>query len=172
MVEINDLRPHYQHHYSSSSVDSTATPIRNVTQTRPARPSQAHFDDYMSPEWSPATPGRYGAQYLADTPGDSPAGSPSLSGRATPLEYLPPSSRHLSSIDSRPSTPTNQSHLSLATLLPSSYKRNSGKDWVERDSIARLHDRDDAEIWKGWKRYLFKMVPILVFANTDRKSVV
>lgn len=167
MVEIEDLRPHYQHHYSNSSFDSNQG--RNVTApARPMmRPSQAHYDDYMSPEWSPATPGRFGAQYLADTPADSRSGSPTLSGRATPLEYLPPA-RNLSSLDSRPSTPTigNQSHLSLTALLPSNYKRSSGKDWLERDSIARLHDRDDAEIWKGWKRYLFKMVPFLTFANT------
>lgn len=164
MVEIEDLRPQYQQHYSSSSFDET--PGRNVTQQRPIRPTQAHFDDYMSPEW-PSTPGKFGAQYLADTPGGSRSGSPSLrSGQATPLDYLPPA-RNLSSLDSRPSTPTptNQSHLSLTALLPQSHRQNP-KDWVERDSIARLHDRDDAEIWGGWKRYLFKLVPILTFANT------
>lgn len=39
------------------------------------------------------------------------------------------------------------------------------KDWVKPGSIARLHDRDDAEIWKGWKRWIFHLVPILTFAN-------
>ena len=33
-------------------------------------------------------------------------------------------------------------------------------------SIQRLHDRDDAEIWKGWKRHLFRLVPVLTLANT------
>jgi hypothetical protein len=101
MVEIDDLRHDYH-----SSMDSTQGG-RNVTQfSRPMRPTQAHFDDYMGPDWSPGTPGKSGAHYLADTPGDSRSASPTLrSGQATPLDYLPPS-RNLSSLDSRPSTPT------------------------------------------------------------------
>jgi hypothetical protein len=39
------------------------------------------------------------------------------------------------------------------------------RDWVQHGSIARLHDRDDADIWKGWKRWLFRFVPFLTFAN-------
>jgi hypothetical protein len=40
------------------------------------------------------------------------------------------------------------------------------KDWVKSGSIARIHNRDDAEIWKGWKRWVFFLVPFLTFANT------
>lgn len=32
--------------------------------------------------------------------------------------------------------------------------------------IARIHDRDDADFWKGWRRVVFKLVPFLTFANT------
>lgn len=111
MVEIDDLQHNYQ-----SSTDSNQG--RNVTQfSRPMRPTQAHFDDYMGPDWSPGTPGKYGAQYLADTPGDSRSASPTLrSGQATPLDYLPPS-RNLSSIDSRPSTPTVNNPQSFHILV-------------------------------------------------------
>lgn len=40
------------------------------------------------------------------------------------------------------------------------------KEWVKPGSIARLHERDDADIWKGWKRWVFRLVPFLTFANT------
>lgn len=40
------------------------------------------------------------------------------------------------------------------------------KELGSSGAIARLHNRDDAEIWKGWKRWLFKLVPFLAFANT------
>lgn len=40
------------------------------------------------------------------------------------------------------------------------------KEWVKSGSIARINDRDDAEIWKGWKRVLFAFTPFLTFANT------
>jgi cellulose synthase/poly-beta-1,6-N-acetylglucosamine synthase-like glycosyltransferase len=33
-------------------------------------------------------------------------------------------------------------------------------------NIAHLHDRDDVDIWKGWKRWVFRFVPLLTFANT------
>jgi hypothetical protein len=39
-------------------------------------------------------------------------------------------------------------------------------EWVQPGSIARLHDRDDADIWKGWRRWIFHLVPYLTFANT------
>lgn len=40
------------------------------------------------------------------------------------------------------------------------------KDWVKEGYIARLHDRDDSDIWKGWKRHLFALVPYLTILNT------
>lgn len=43
----------------------------------------------------------------------------------------------------------------------------SDKFSVPPGSIARLHDRDDVEIWKGWKRWVFRLVPVLAFANTS-----
>lgn len=29
-----------------------------------------------------------------------------------------------------------------------------------------MHDRDDADIWKGWRRHVFRLVPFLTLANT------
>lgn len=40
------------------------------------------------------------------------------------------------------------------------------KDWVKEGYIARLHERDDSEIWKGWKRHLYFAVPYLTILNT------
>ncbi|CZT09762.1 probable glycosyl transferase [Rhynchosporium graminicola] len=34
-------------------------------------------------------------------------------------------------------------------------------------AIARLHERDDAEIWKGWRRWVFRFIPVLAFTNTS-----
>ncbi|KAK7423856.1 hypothetical protein QQZ08_008900 [Neonectria magnoliae] len=135
--------------------------------------------------------------FFAETPGGSRAGSPSLqSGQGTPFDG-PGGHRHPnSSVDWRPSSlmvkPTppfassvsvrqsvtdsfdsdkqNQSHLSLAALLPgggqSPSPPNASKDYVNHDSIQQIHKRDDTEIWKGWKRYAYKSVPYLTVLNT------
>lgn len=39
------------------------------------------------------------------------------------------------------------------------------KEWVEPGSVARIHDRDDVDIWKGWKRWVFRLAPFLTLAN-------
>ncbi|RKL15314.1 hypothetical protein BFJ68_g5952 [Fusarium oxysporum] len=147
---------------------------RSVTeQGRPARPSPAHFDDYSpAPEWPPHIANSPG-QYFNDTPGGSRSASPTLrSGRETParLHHHPGNS----SVDWRPSSLMNQSHLSLAALLPgggspqsSSANTLYNKDYiVDSSTIQHVHKRDDAEIWGGWKRWVFRLVPFLTFANT------
>ncbi|KAF7552211.1 hypothetical protein G7Z17_g4478 [Cylindrodendrum hubeiense] len=160
------------------------------TPQRPMRPTPAHVEDYSSvaPEWPLSAGGSPNPQYFADTPGGSRSGTPSLrSGRATPLDAT---HRHPnSSVDWRPSslmvtTPANfapsdtttladhdsdkqnQSHLSLAALLPGSSPPNASKDFVDTDSIQQVHSRDDADIWKGWKRHLYTLVPFLTLMNT------
>ncbi|KAL1878455.1 hypothetical protein Plec18167_004527 [Paecilomyces lecythidis] len=80
---------------------------------------------------------------------------------------------------SRPTTPSlvpfhqnrssDFSYHSQATLTNLVSKPPSpifAKEWVEPGSIARIADRDDKEIWRGWKRWLFRAVPFLIFANT------
>ncbi|KAM0427866.1 hypothetical protein ACHAPT_007325 [Fusarium lateritium] len=170
--------------------------ITEQSRQTPMRPSPAHIDDYSpAPEW-PLSPAGGSPQpqqhYFSETPGDSRSATPSLrSGQATPGHRHPNSS-----VDWRPSSlmvpPTppstcfpdprfsvtdyssssdeqNQSHLSLAALLPGSTARNSNssKDFsVDADSIQQVHKRDDSDIWKGWKRWVFKAVPFLTFANT------
>ncbi|KAH6886329.1 nucleotide-diphospho-sugar transferase [Thelonectria olida] len=163
----------------------------------PMRPTPAHVDDYNalgSPEWPLSAGGSPNPQYFADTPGGSRSGTPTLiSGRATPLDT--PRRQANSSVDWRPSslmvtdsfadlTPPpfvkqhsadqsssrsqNQSHLSLAALLPGSGSttlQNASKDFVDRDSIQQVHKRDDVEIWGGWKRHLFALTPFLTFLN-------
>ncbi|KAF4343484.1 cellulose synthase catalytic subunit [Fusarium beomiforme] len=166
---------------------------RSITeQGRPVRPSPAHIDDYSpAPEWPPhiaSSPG----QYFHDTPGGSRSASPTLrSGRETPARPHHPSAH--SSVDWRPSSlmvstrtlvnrssnvtnpdKQNQSHLSLAALLPGGGSPQSGsastlynKDYVvDSSAIQHVHKRDDVEIWGGWKRWVFKLVPVLTFANT------
>lgn len=62
--------------------------------------------------------------------------------------------------------PQYQSNASLAALLPEDRGPSPTKYEVDRNAIAHLHDRDDADINKGWKRHLFRFVPLLVLANT------
>lgn len=157
------------------------------------RPSPAHIEDYApAPDW-PMSPGGspQPQHYFNETPGGSRSATPSLmSGQVTPGHRHPNSS-----VDWRPSSlmvpPTppsacfndprfsvtdysssdeqNQSHLSLAALLPGSTARNSNasKDFsVDESAIQQVHKRDDSDIWGGWKRWVFKLVPFLTFANT------
>ncbi|KAG5749425.1 hypothetical protein H9Q69_009344 [Fusarium xylarioides] len=148
---------------------------RSVTeQGRPARPSPAHFDDYSpAPEWPPHIANSPG-QYFHDTPGGSRSASPTLrSGRETPASRLHHHPGN-SSVDWRPSSLMNQSHPSLAALLPGGSSPHSSssntlynKDYiVDSSTIQHVHKRDDAEIWGGWKRWVFRLVPVLTFANT------
>lgn len=57
----------------------------------------------------------------------------------------------------------------MTALLPHGQQSPSlnkeASSW-SKESIAHLHNRDDAEVWKGWKRHLFRLVPLLTFANT------
>jgi cellulose synthase/poly-beta-1,6-N-acetylglucosamine synthase-like glycosyltransferase len=62
--------------------------------------------------------------------------------------------------------PQYQSNVSLAALLPSAPPPLLAQDWVKEGYIARLHHRDDSDIWKGWKRLLFRFVPFLTLLNT------
>lgn len=50
-------------------------------------------------------------------------------------------------------------HLSSSTF-PSKHSLTS------EDSITRLHDRDDNQLSNGWRRKIFKLVPLLAFLNT------
>ncbi|KAF4256015.1 hypothetical protein KXW98_005436 [Aspergillus fumigatus] len=77
------------------------------------------------------------------------------------------------SFDSRSASPSPyqhnqllQSHQSLAPLVNASPSPLFAKDWVQSGSIARIHKRDDADIWRGWKRWVFSLVPFLTLANT------
>lgn len=68
----------------------------------------------------------------------------------------------------------SRSYLSTTTLVNkgpgsghlSSSTFPSKNSLVSQDSISRLHDRDDVELSKGWRRFIFKFVPFLALANT------
>lgn len=63
--------------------------------------------------------------------------------------------------------PQNQSNISLAGLLQNAASQTGAKVWADSDeAIAVLHKRDDADIWRGWRRHLFRLVPLLTFFNT------
>ncbi|KAJ5688760.1 glycosyl transferase [Penicillium macrosclerotiorum] len=59
------------------------------------------------------------------------------------------------------------SHQSLVPLVNQPATPGFTKEWVKSGSIARLHDRDDAEIWKGWRRRVYQFAPIFVVASSS-----
>ncbi|KAM0275975.1 hypothetical protein ACHAQH_007193 [Verticillium albo-atrum] len=168
-VEI-DILQHPQHHNNSPQSYGFGQPAPEYT-SRPGtanggRQPQANPDEYYS-VWTPSGAGRYSAQSFGESPVHSRPETPSMnSSYGTPYDLRPPP-KHVYAGDSGPSTPMQQSQISLAALLPHGPAPVIDADWVNKsNSIARLHDRDDADIWKGWKRYVFKFVPVLTILNT------
>ncbi|KAF4592114.1 Glycosyl transferase, family 2 [Ophiocordyceps camponoti-floridani] len=84
-------------------------------------------------------------------------------GQQTPVS----SSAKLDTLGMGGSTPMGQSSLSLSALIPKSVPQPPSKEWTEpADSIAIVGDRDDADTWRGWKRHLFRLVPLLILTNS------
>ncbi|EFX01819.1 glycosyl transferase, family 2 [Grosmannia clavigera kw1407] len=133
-----------------------------VYQSAHTSSTAVNSDDYIpSPAWAPGQQ-RAGNGFLTESHDafGSRSSSPSLrhSGQASAadLAYLK-RNRPVSS---------NQSHLTLAGLLPHTPEPTLEKDWVVPGTVARLHDRDDADIWKGWRRFLYKFTPMMTVLNT------
>ncbi|KAJ5125954.1 hypothetical protein N7526_008131 [Penicillium atrosanguineum] len=156
MVELNAASPGYRNlsHNNSSSTfdfqfnDASSPSVASPRPVMPFRLGHMARDDLGSPYNSPQ-PG-----WLQPTPRSS-VGPDSFSYGATPY-------------DSRSASPTlvGQSRQSLTNLVDSPPSPGLAKEWVKSGSVARINDRDDAEIWKGWKRYVFALTPFLTFANT------
>lgn len=144
---------------SSSNVSPSAS--RSITP-RPLTDQQLMAGDYMrSPPFAPSPGPSLRISSLYDGPGDfgSSSGAPSLRNSQ------------------------NQSHLSLAAFLPkavdsetTTYVNGSGSNsngGEKRNSaglppgaIVKLHDRDDADISKGVKRFAAKVTPILTIISS------
>lgn len=159
----------YIEEFPSRPSGSTPTP-RPAQSSAYSRPnSSLYADDFVSPGWPPSIAGRSESHTLVD---DGAAGSRSSvrswkTGQQTPIDSSA-SPRYGIPFhpDSGPGTPMNQSHISLTGLLKQAQPPAGGKDWVESETIDVVHKRDDSDIWKGWKRYLFTLVPFITVANT------
>ncbi|TPX09036.1 uncharacterized protein E0L32_001703 [Thyridium curvatum] len=185
MVEIDVLprppqhyyqydQPNSPHHnpYQHPDSDTSSSYRRRSPQElmSPSRPHRVPSDDYGSPGWPSPVASRPNSQlYLGEYGYDSrPSTPPQLRSPRPGAPFMHTNSSSFDSrpnFDSRPQTPMNQSHLSLAGLLPNGPAPMLDKDWVKPGTIARLHDRDDADIWKGWRRNFFKFTPFLTFFN-------
>ncbi|KEY71812.1 hypothetical protein S7711_09021 [Stachybotrys chartarum IBT 7711] len=138
--------------------------------TRPPRLAQ-HSAGHHSPglaspmmHWDPSQ------QTLTNNPYDSRPSSPGASpwaesGRSTPVGMSPGYSKP--AWDSRPNsflTQNTSGAASRTNLLarPPSPVLNSAplKDGF---AITSLHERDDSDIWKGWRRNVFFLVPLMTF---------
>ncbi|KAJ6135227.1 hypothetical protein N7512_000387 [Penicillium capsulatum] len=131
----------------SPGVPSQGFHSPGIASPRPVMPHRAGLNPrYSPPDYSPGSWLQPGARN-SDIP-ESWATTPHDSRSASPTLYE-----------------NSQSHQSLAALVPSPTSPGFTRDWYKSGSIARLHDRDDAEIWKGWKRWFFTLTPFLTFAN-------
>ncbi|KAJ5899618.1 hypothetical protein N7495_004362 [Penicillium taxi] len=138
--------------------------------------SQTSFDFQLTEAPSPANghvvPFRPGLSTHRYSPPEYP-GSPQPWLQPTPRNSDIPESWAGTPYDSRSTSPTlspygqiHQSHQSLARLVTDAAAPEFDKDWVKSGSIAKISDRDDADTWKGWKRWVFFLTPFLTFGNT------
>ncbi|QUC17541.1 uncharacterized protein UV8b_01782 [Ustilaginoidea virens] len=181
MLDIGTFQRREQHHpYQQQQAyieELYTTPGRGTPTPTPgaARPnsysrpnSSLYAEEYVSPGWPPSIVGRSESQTLVDSTAGSRASVRSWkTGQQTPVDSLA-STRYGIPFhsDSGPSTPMNQSHISLTGLLKTAQPPAGAKDWVDRETIDVVHKRDDSDIWKGWRRHLYKLVPFLTLANT------
>lgn len=92
--------------------------------------------------------------------------SPRNSGRASTIDlaYLKRHKPMASMTDSRPPS-RDQSHVTLTNLLNQTPEPVLSDDWVVPGTVAQIHNRDDVDIWKGWRRYIYKLTPYLTVLN-------
>ncbi|CAI7669196.1 unnamed protein product [Penicillium bialowiezense] len=147
-VELNTYR--YQSNNVSFDQEPFAPSPISPRALTPVRPGHFPTDEYGQPVWLQPTARMSGhsdsingSPWNTQTPYDSRSGSPTLYQGGV-----------------------QESHQSLAPLVTAPPSPGFAKDWVKSGSIARIHDRDDVEIWKGWKRWVFFLVPFLTLANT------
>ncbi|CEJ62409.1 hypothetical protein PMG11_10909 [Penicillium brasilianum] len=72
--------------------------------------------------------------------------------------------------DSRSPSPSSynwRSQQSLIPLVTQPATPGFAKEWVKSGSIARVADRDDAEIWNGWRRRVYQFAPFFMVANSS-----
>uniref|UniRef100_A0A1Y1NFF8 Glycosyltransferase 2-like domain-containing protein n=1 Tax=Photinus pyralis TaxID=7054 RepID=A0A1Y1NFF8_PHOPY len=177
MLEIGTFQRRDQYHpyeQQEPSIEefpprpSRGTPRGPVSNSY-SQPNSFYPDEFASPSpgWPPSIAGRSESQTLVDSAESRSSVRSWRTGQQTPVDstsaprYSVPFHN-----DSGPSTPMNQSHISLTGLLKQAQPPAGGKDWVDRESIDIVHKRDDSDIWRGWRRHLFRLVPLLTFANT------
>ncbi|KAH7377510.1 nucleotide-diphospho-sugar transferase [Cadophora sp. MPI-SDFR-AT-0126] len=156
--EMKDIRGHNQPylnaHYDphAISTDNLMMPERLAAtpsprgRMRPGYPG-AHDSVGSGHGWHPDS--------IPGTPADSRCTTPTLS----PYNHDFSGSRSYLSTTTLVNKGPNSGHLSTSTF-PSKHSL------VSQDSITQLNKRDDVELSKGWRRFIFKFVPFLALANT------
>ncbi|RDW85324.1 hypothetical protein BP6252_02914 [Coleophoma cylindrospora] len=157
MVAINLLQGGHRRTDSVESHD-----LMSPTSPIPRRPGMS--DDYFSSEWLAAPQRQSAIDTIPDTPGDSRSATP-FSVRALPVVCNWPA--ELTVIEQDHNGFSFRGHQSLATLVNTPPPTSPSRELFPAGSISRLHDRDDVDIWKGWKRWVYRLVPVAAFANTS-----
>ncbi|CAK7564617.1 MAG: hypothetical protein SEPTF4163_002512 [Sporothrix epigloea] len=145
--------------YQSAHTSSTAvnTDNDNVTSTTP--PWALNLQ-YNNSGFLTESHNNFGFQ--------SNVSSPRNSGRASTIDlaYLKRHRPGTSMTDSRPSTPNREAGQATPTkLLRQTPEPTLSDGWVIPGSVAQLHDRDDVDTWKGWRRFIYRFTPYLTLLN-------
>ncbi|KAG6038736.1 hypothetical protein E4U41_003787 [Claviceps citrina] len=147
---------------------STPTPRAGQSSTYVRPESSLYAEEYASPGWPPSIAGRSESHTLVESAAGSRASVRSWkTGAQTPVDSSSSARYGLPMHpDSGPATPMNQSHISLTGLLNKAQPPAGGKDWVESETIDVVHKRDDSDIFKGWRRHVFRLAPYAIMLNT------
>ncbi|KAI7977684.1 hypothetical protein EIK77_010275 [Talaromyces pinophilus] len=160
MVEFDVLNHGHGHghdaaYMNSMNMNNNYDPNERVmgrSPPKPIRPGLQPAEEFVSPVGTPlGTPGAQVGWPLPSRRGHdrhvdsfhSVASTPNGSRSATPAFYQ--------------NNQSFQSHQSLTALVDQPPSPLYAKDWVQQGSIARVADRDDADIWKGWRRYVYML---------------
>ncbi|KOS17146.1 Cellulose synthase catalytic subunit [Escovopsis weberi] len=141
--ELTDLGA-YRRHQHIDFDDPQRLPDFSMQSNRSSRNLQPEDGSGgLAPHWAPSM--------LGSTIAGS---SPSLrSGATTPFDPLT-SSKHLPFAESTSSTPRTG-------------RTSPNKETIPPEAISVLHERDDVDIWKGWKRHVYTLTPLILVANTS-----
>ncbi|KAL2890454.1 putative cellulose synthase 2 [Ceratocystis lukuohia] len=147
----------------SSQINSSGELMSPYGQVMPHNPDgQSGGSSSWGPLWAPpgsSTTLRYSVQSSTmDTPYHSRPTTPTGRGRATP--------QGLAAKGDWGTSMQPPSQLSLAGLLPGKNpEAGQSADWSGNYNILQLHERDDANIIKGFRRHIFKLTPFLILLS-------
>ncbi|KAK2596111.1 hypothetical protein QQS21_006458 [Conoideocrella luteorostrata] len=154
--------------FSNRFARASLTPSSERRSSNHPRDRSFFTEHFEAPSRPPSTTSRCNAHLLSD---DSAGSCSSLrscnSGNQAPVNSSVTTLYDTSTqTDYSASSPMIQSQVSLINLLKQAQPPAGVKDWADVDTIDVLHERDNHQFKRGWRRHLYVLMPVLMFANT------